>query len=130
MVAREVGNLEEAMELRILPRKSVAAIAGAVMLAASSGSSPAFTLSAPSLERPVAAADVESVYWRAGWHGDGTEGGMAAGIAGAGARAGVGVRAGVTDGAHAIMASGRPIAAGGPHGVSAAVGGSEARRLG
>jgi hypothetical protein len=69
MVAREVGNLEEAMDLRILPRKSAAAIAGVAMLAASSASSPAFTLSAPSIERPVAAADVESIYWRAGWHG-------------------------------------------------------------
>ena len=59
------------MDLRILSRRAIGAVAGAAMLAASSASSPAFTLSAPSLERPVAAADVESVYWRhwGGWHG-------------------------------------------------------------
>ena len=56
------------MQLRILSRKAIAAFAGAAMLAASSAPSPAFTLSAPSLERPVAAADVQSVYWHGGWH--------------------------------------------------------------
>jgi hypothetical protein len=67
------------MDVRILSRKSIATVAGAAMLAAvagaamlavSSTSSPAFTLSAPSLERPVAAAGVEPVWWdRWGrWH--------------------------------------------------------------
>jgi hypothetical protein len=59
------------MVLRILSRGAIAAVAGAAMLAASSAPSPAFTLSAPSLEQPVVGADVESVYWRhwGGWHG-------------------------------------------------------------
>ena len=68
MMAGKVENLEEAMDFRILSRKSIAAVAGAAMLAASTASSPAFTLSAPSLERPVAAAGLEPVYWHGGWH--------------------------------------------------------------
>jgi hypothetical protein len=58
------------MDLRILSGGAIAAIAGAAMLAASSAPSSAFTLSSPSLERPAAAAGVESVYWRrwGGWH--------------------------------------------------------------
>ena len=63
------GNPEETMVLRILSRGAIAAIAGAAMLAASTAPSPAFTLSAPSLEQPVVGADVESVYWHGGWHG-------------------------------------------------------------
>jgi hypothetical protein len=40
------------------------------MLLAISVPSAAFTLSSPSLEPPVAAADVEHVWWhRWGWHG-------------------------------------------------------------
>jgi hypothetical protein len=57
------------MVLRMLSRGAIAAIAGAAMLAASTAPSPAFTLSAPSLEQPVVGADVESVYWHGGWHG-------------------------------------------------------------
>ena len=57
------------MDFRILSHRSIAVVAGAAMLAASSVSSPAFTLSAPSRERPVAAAGVEPVQWRRGWHG-------------------------------------------------------------
>lgn len=59
------------MDLRILSSGAIAAVAGAVMLAASTAPAPAFTLSAPSLEQPVAAAGVESVYWRhwGGWRG-------------------------------------------------------------
>ncbi len=56
------------MNLRILSRGAIAAIAGATMLAASSAPSPAFTLSSPSLEQPVVGADVESVWWHGGWH--------------------------------------------------------------
>ena len=65
------GSLEEAMALRVLPGAAIAALVGAAMLAASSGPSGAFTLDSPSLERPVATAGVEPVYWRhwGGWHG-------------------------------------------------------------
>ena len=55
------------MVLRMLSRGAIAAIAGAAMLAASTAPSPAFTLSAPSLEQPVVGVDVESVYWHGGW---------------------------------------------------------------
>ena len=57
------------MHLRILSRGAISAVAGAAMLAVSSASSPAFTLSAPSLEQPVVAGSVAPVYWRGGWHG-------------------------------------------------------------
>lgn len=57
------------MDFRILSRRSIAAVAGAAMLAASIAPSAAFTLAAPSLERPVAAANIESIYWHGGWHG-------------------------------------------------------------
>ena len=56
------------MVLRILSRGAIAAVAGATMLAASSAPSPAFTLSAPSLDQPVVGADVQSVWWHGGWH--------------------------------------------------------------
>jgi hypothetical protein len=57
--------------LRILSGGVIAALAGAVMLASSSGPSPAFTLASPSLEQPIAAAGVEPAYWSrwGGWHG-------------------------------------------------------------
>jgi hypothetical protein len=66
-----IGNLEEITDLRILSGGAIAAIAGAAMLAASSAPSPAFTLTSPSLEQPVAVAGLEPVYWRhwGGWHG-------------------------------------------------------------
>jgi len=57
------------MNFRILSRNSIAAVTGAAMLAASSASTPAFTLSAPSLERPVAAVGFDTVVWHRGWHG-------------------------------------------------------------
>ena len=56
------------MALRILSRGGIAALAGAAMLAASTAPSPAFTLVSPSLERPVAGADIQSVWWHGGWH--------------------------------------------------------------
>ena len=56
------------MDLRILSGGAIAAIAGAAMLAVSSAPSPAFTLSAPSLEQPAAAAGVEPVQWHGRWH--------------------------------------------------------------
>lgn len=52
----------------ILSRGAIAALAGATMLAASSAPSSAFTLLSPSLERPVAGADIQPVWWHGGWH--------------------------------------------------------------
>jgi hypothetical protein len=47
----------------------IAVLAGVAMLALSSGRSFALTLASPSLERPVAAANIEPVYWHHwGWH--------------------------------------------------------------
>jgi hypothetical protein len=56
------------MVLRILSGGAIAAIAGAAMLTLSSTPSSAFTLFAPSLEQPVAAADIQQVWWHGGWH--------------------------------------------------------------
>ena len=57
------------MALRILSGGVIAALAGAAMLALSSGSSSAFTLASPSLEHSVVAANIEPVYWHHwGWH--------------------------------------------------------------
>jgi hypothetical protein len=59
------------MVSNLVPRGLVAALAGATLaVLASTGSSSAFTLSAPSLAQPVAAADVQHVWWdRWGrWH--------------------------------------------------------------
>ena len=66
------------MVLRFLSRGAIAALAGAAMLAASTASSPAFTLTSPSLEQPIVGADVDSVYWShwgGGWHRWGWRGG-------------------------------------------------------
>ena len=47
---------------------ALAAVAGAAMLAATSVPSNAFTLSSPSLERPIASFGIEDVWWgRGGW---------------------------------------------------------------
>ena len=46
------------MTWRILSGGAIAALAGAAMFAAASGPSDAFTLNSPSLEAPVAAADI------------------------------------------------------------------------
>ena len=59
------------MVSNLVPRGVVAALAGATLaVLASTGSSSAFTLSAPSLAQPVATADVQHVWWdRWGrWH--------------------------------------------------------------
>ena len=55
--------------MRILKGTVIAAIGGAAMLALSLGSASAFTLSGPSLEQPVASAQVEKVWWHHGWGG-------------------------------------------------------------
>ena len=60
------------MVLRILSADAIAALAGATMLALSNGPSYAFILASPTLERSVAAASIEPVYWHHwhhwGWH--------------------------------------------------------------
>ncbi len=55
---------------RILVGGFAAALAGAAMLAISSAPASAFTLASPSLEAPVAGANVDRVWWdRWGrWH--------------------------------------------------------------
>jgi hypothetical protein len=56
---------------RILVGGFAAALAGAAMLAISSAPASAFTLTSPSLERPVAAADITHVWchWNCGGWG-------------------------------------------------------------
>jgi len=58
------------MVKRILVGSAAATLAGAAMLAISSAPASAFTLAAPSLAPPVAAAGVDQVWWdRWGrWH--------------------------------------------------------------
>jgi len=57
--------MEENMASRLVPGGVLAALAGAaMMIAASSSPSSAFTLSAPSLEQPVIGADIQQVWWR------------------------------------------------------------------
>ena len=49
---------------------SLATLAGAAMLALTMGPASAFTLASPSLEQPVASAQIEKVWWRRwGWRG-------------------------------------------------------------
>jgi hypothetical protein len=58
--------------MRILKSTVIAAVSGAAMLALSLSSASAFTLSGPSLEQPVASAQIEKVWWHHGgwgWHG-------------------------------------------------------------
>jgi hypothetical protein len=54
---------------RNLANCSLAALAGAAMLALSMGSASAFTLAAPSLEQPMVSAQIEKVWWHHGWGG-------------------------------------------------------------
>jgi hypothetical protein len=56
---------------RNLATCSLAALAGAAMLALSMSPASAFTLASPSLEQPVASAQIDKVWWRHGgwgWH--------------------------------------------------------------
>ena len=46
---------------------AVAALVGGAMLAFSMTPASAFTLSGPSLGQPVAAAQIDKVWWRGGW---------------------------------------------------------------
>jgi hypothetical protein len=60
------------MSPRCVTAISLAALAGAAMLTVSIGPVSAFTLSGPSLETPIASAQIERVWWdRSGrWHPD------------------------------------------------------------
>ena len=55
---------------RILTNGALAAVAGVAMLATASTSASAFTLESPALDRPVASADVQHVWYDAWgrWH--------------------------------------------------------------
>jgi hypothetical protein len=55
------------MSMRNLAGCSIAALAGAAMFALSLSPASAFTLSGPSLEQPIASAQIEQVWWRHGW---------------------------------------------------------------
>ena len=55
------------MSIRTLASRSVAALAGASMLALSLSPASAFTLTAPSLEQSVASSQIDKVWWRGGW---------------------------------------------------------------
>jgi hypothetical protein len=59
-------DLEDVMSLRSLAGYSIAALAGAAMFALSSSSASAFTLSGPSLQQPIASAQIEKVWCRWG----------------------------------------------------------------
>ena len=52
-----------------LAKAALPTVAAAAFMALAATSSPAFTLSAPSLDKPVAASNVEKTYFRYGWHG-------------------------------------------------------------
>ena len=69
------------MSLRSIPAYSVAALAGAAMLALSSGPASALTLSGPSLAPPAASAHVDKVYYRGGYRGGAYRGGYHRGYA-------------------------------------------------
>ena len=53
--------------MRILTGTAIAAVGGAAMLALSLSPASAFTLSGPSLQQPIASAQMENVWWRHGW---------------------------------------------------------------
>jgi hypothetical protein len=55
--------MEDDMLSRLVSGGLLGALAGAAMLVLASGPSSAFTLSSPSLERPVATAGIQKVYY-------------------------------------------------------------------
>ena len=70
------------MSLRSLASRSIAAAAGASMLALSLSPASAFTLAGPSLQQPVASLQIDKVWWRHrgwGWGPGAIIGGLAAG---------------------------------------------------
>jgi hypothetical protein len=52
-------------------KTALPAAAAVWFIAMTATSAPAFTLSAPSLDKPVAASNVEKTYYRYGWRGGG-----------------------------------------------------------
>jgi hypothetical protein len=80
---------ENAMLVRNLAKYTVAALGGATLLALTLSPASAFTLAAPSLEAPVASAQIDKVWWHHGWGGGwgwhhGWGGGWGGGFAGPG----------------------------------------------
>jgi hypothetical protein len=69
---------------RKLAACSLAALAGAAMLALSMGPASAFTLSSPSLGQPVAASQIDKICWHCGWGGGWHGGGWGGGWHGGG----------------------------------------------
>jgi hypothetical protein len=61
------GEAEEVMSLRSLTNRSIAALAGASMLAVSLSPASALTIAGPSLTQSVASAQIDKVWWRGGW---------------------------------------------------------------
>ena len=50
-----------------LVKAALPTVAAAAFMALTATSSPAFTLSAPSLDKPTAASNIEQAYWVRGW---------------------------------------------------------------
>jgi hypothetical protein len=50
--------------MRILTLTAIGIVGGAAMLALSMGPASAFTLAGPSLQQPVASAQIDKVWWR------------------------------------------------------------------
>ena len=50
-----------------LAEAALPTVAAAALMALAATSSPAFTLSAPSLDKPTAASNIEEAYWVRGW---------------------------------------------------------------
>jgi hypothetical protein len=55
--------------MRSMSNYVIGAVAGVSMVALSLGTASAFTLSGPSLEQPVASAQIEKAWWHHGWGG-------------------------------------------------------------
>jgi hypothetical protein len=61
------GDTEKIMSIRTFASRSIAALAGVSMLALSLSPASALTLAGPSLEKSVASAQIDKVWWRGGW---------------------------------------------------------------
>jgi hypothetical protein len=61
--------MEKAMPIKSLTVYAIGAVSGVAMLGLSLSPASAFTLAAPSLEKPVASAQIDKVWWRGGWGG-------------------------------------------------------------
>jgi hypothetical protein len=63
------------MSINSLATYSIAATAGAMMLGLSLTPATAFTLAGPSMEQPVASAQIDKIWYRYGYRGYGWRGG-------------------------------------------------------